>query len=147
MTITFGCFLTFLSWSGLLCGGVVRRHIVVPHKLLYECSSYINYEFLSAISNRFISSLVERPSSDRKDPGSIPGQGSLSTFTTSIFVEDNKTLIRTSTWKLSSRNWRSPYWKKNCSHGKKIVPTAAIVQLDNEYPNNQKLLRHGNNRK
>jgi hypothetical protein len=40
----------------------------------------------------------------------------------------------------------SPYRKKNCSHGKKIVPTAT-VQLDNETPNNQKLLGYGNNRK
>jgi hypothetical protein len=40
----------------------------------------------------------------------------------------------------------SPYRKKNCSHGKIIVPTA-IVQLDNENPKNQKLLGYGNNRK
>ena len=99
---------------------------------------YIKYEFLWANNNRIISSLVERPSSDRKDPGSIPGQGSLSTFTFSIFVEDNKTL-RTSTWKLSSRNWRSPYWKKNCSNW--------TLQRDNENPKNQKLLGYGNNRK
>ena len=36
--------------------------------------------------------------------------------------------------------------KKNCSHGKKIVPTS-IVLLDNETPKNQKLLGYGNNRK
>jgi hypothetical protein len=43
----------------------------------------------------------------------------------------------------------SPYWKKNCSPtltGNKIVPTA-ITSVDNEYPNNQKLLGYGNIRK
>ena len=44
----------------------------------------------------------------------------------------------------SLRNRRNR--KKNCSHGKKIVPIA-IVLLDNEIPKNQKLLGYRNNRK
>ena len=40
----------------------------------------------------------------------------------------------------------SPSRKKKYSLGKIIVPTAT-VQLDNENPNNQKLLGYGNNRK
>ena len=55
------------------------------------------YQFTYPNKNPSLAQLVERPSSDRKDPGSNPGQESLSTFTTSIFVEDNKTLLRTST--------------------------------------------------
>ena len=96
----------------------------------YQIIRWSSFEAKAAIiNNSNISWLVERSTTDQKIVGSLPDRGSLSNFNTSIFVEDNKTLISKVLYLKAFKELKT-ILEKNCSAtltGKIIFPTAISV--------------------